>query len=50
ERLNQEVRRREKIIRIFPNRTSANRLIGAVLMDLHDEWLSSTRKYIKFDQ
>ncbi len=27
ERLNQEVRRREKIIRIFPNRTSANRLI-----------------------
>ena len=38
ERLNQEVRRREKIIRIFPNQTSANRLIGAVLMDLHDEW------------
>ncbi|WP_273960554.1 transposase, partial [Enterococcus lactis] len=50
ERLNQEVRRREKIIRIFPNRTSANRLIGAVLMDLNDEWVSSTRKYIKFDQ
>ena len=25
ERLNQEVRRREKIIRIFPNQTSANR-------------------------
>ena len=50
ERLNQEIRRREKIIRIFPNRDSANRLIGAVLMDLHDEWLSSTKKYIKFDQ
>ncbi|TKN11836.1 IS256 family transposase, partial [Enterococcus sp. VV15] len=39
-----------KIIRIFPNRTSDNRLIVSVLMDLHDEWLSSTRKYIKFDQ
>ena len=50
ERLNQEVRRREKIIRIFPNRVSANRLIGAVLMDLHDEWLSSTKRYIKFEQ
>lgn len=49
ERLNQEIRRREKIIRIFPNRASANRLIGAVLMDFHDEWLSSTRKYIKFE-
>ncbi|KAG3570722.1 transposase, partial [Listeria monocytogenes] len=42
--------RRGKSIRILPNRTSANRLSGAVLMDLHDEWLSSTRKYIKFDQ
>ncbi|WP_025729905.1 IS256 family transposase, partial [Atopobacter phocae] len=50
ERLNQEVRRREKIIRIFPNRVSANRLIGAVLMDTHDEWISSKRKYIKFNQ
>ena len=46
ERLNQEVRRREKVIRIFPNHASANRLIGAVLMDKNDEWLSSTRKYI----
>lgn len=50
ERLNQEVRRREKIIRIFPNRASANRLIGSLLMDTHEKWLSSTRKYIKFDQ
>lgn len=50
ERLNQEVRRREKIIRIFPNRASANRLVGSLLMDTHEEWLSSTRKYIKFNQ
>lgn len=50
ERLNQEVRRREKIIRIFPNRVSANRLVGALLIDTHEEWLGSTRKYLKFDQ
>ena len=31
ERLNQEVRRREKIIRIFPNQTSANRLMEPFL-------------------
>ena len=48
ERLNQEVRRREKIIRIFPNVPSANRLIGAVLIDIHEEWISSSRKYIQF--
>ena len=37
ERLNQEVRRREKVIRIFPNHASANRLIGAVLMNKSEE-------------
>ncbi|WP_455660922.1 transposase, partial [Pradoshia sp.] len=33
ERLNQEVRRRENVIRIFPNTQSAFRLIGAVLIN-----------------
>ncbi|WP_062109024.1 IS256 family transposase [Bacillus niameyensis] len=37
ERLNQEVRRRERVIRIFPNTQSAFRLIGAVLMEYADE-------------
>ncbi|MFZ7946952.1 IS256 family transposase [Neobacillus sp. 19] len=36
ERLNQEVRRREKVIRIFPNNQSAFRLVGAVLMQYQD--------------
>jgi transposase-like protein len=35
ERLNQEVRRRERVIRIFPNSQSAYRLVGAVLMHHH---------------
>jgi len=37
ERLNQEVRRRERVIRIFPNTQSAFRLIGALLMDYDEE-------------
>ena len=36
ERLNSEVRRRENVIRIFPNVDSAFRLIGAVLMDCEE--------------
>lgn len=36
ERLNQEIRRREKVIRIFPNTQSAFRLVGAVLMQYQD--------------
>ena len=49
ERLNEEVRRREKVIRIFSNTASANHLIGAVLMDIHENWISSPRKYIQFE-
>jgi putative transposase len=37
ERINEEVRRRERVIRIFPNTQSAFRLIGAVLMDYAEE-------------
>lgn len=40
ERLNQEIRRRERVIRIFPNRESLQRLMGALLMDSHEGWLT----------
>lgn len=38
ERLNQEIRRRERVIRIFPNEDSALRLLGAVLMEIDENW------------
>lgn len=47
ERVNQELRRREKVVRIFPNQDSATRLLGAVLMDIHETWISSPRTYMK---
>jgi transposase-like protein len=43
ERLNEEVRRRERVIRIFPNRESVMRLIGALLMELDEKWASGKR-------
>ncbi len=47
ERLNEEIRRREKVIRIFPNEQSAIRLIGAILIDKDEEWITTSRTYIK---
>lgn len=45
ERLNEEVRRRERVIRIFPNRDSVVRLIGALLMEQDEKWANG-RKYL----
>ena len=38
ERLNEEIRRRERVMRIFPNPESAIRLIGAMLAQIHKDW------------
>lgn len=46
ERLNEEIRRRERVIRIFPNTQSAFRLIGAILMDYEDQLDLGNRKYL----
>jgi putative transposase len=45
ERLNEEIRRRERVIRIFPNRESVVRLIGALLMEMDEKW-SSGKRYL----
>jgi len=45
ERLNQEIRRRERVIRIFPNDASVIRLLGALLMEHHEKW-STGRNYM----
>lgn len=49
ERLNQEVRRRERVIRIFPNAESAIRLLGALLMEQDEIW-STGRLYFKMER
>lgn len=37
ERLNEEIRRRERVIRIFPNDAAAIRMVGALLAEKNDE-------------
>jgi len=49
ERLNEEIRRRERVIRIFPNRESVVRLIGALLMEIDDKWATG-KKYLDMSE
>jgi len=46
ERLIEDVRRREKVIRIFPNKDSAWRYAGAVLVEIHEDEITSKRRYL----
>jgi transposase-like protein len=45
ERLNEEVRRRERVIRIFPNRDAVVRLLGALLMEQDEAWTTGKRYF-----
>lgn len=43
ERVNCSIRKREKIIKIFPNVESANRLIGAILMQIDEDFMTGNQ-------
>lgn len=46
--VNEEIRRRERVIRIFPNDASALRLIGALLAEQNEVW--QERRYFDMSQ
>jgi len=48
ERLHREVRRRARVVSIFPNSASCLRLVSAVLAEISEEWLTG-RTYINFE-
>src|SRR4051812_49143214 len=43
ERLNQELKRRTLVVRIFPNAASCLRLVRALAAEIHEGWLEATR-------
>jgi putative transposase len=48
ERLNEEIKRRTRVVRIFPNRDSCLRLIRALAVETHEGWLEEHR-YLNMD-
>jgi putative transposase len=48
ERLNEKIRRRDRVIRIYPNRAGCERLLGALLMEF-DEAMTTGKIYTNMD-
>jgi len=43
ERLNEEIKRRTQVVRIFPNEESCLRLIRALAVETHENWIEANR-------
>ncbi len=48
ERLNEEIKRRTRVVRIFPNGESCLRLVRALAVETHENWLEAHR-YLNMD-
>lgn len=50
ENLMKRLKKRTAVVGVFPNRASCERLIGAQLMEVHEQWETETRAYLNMEQ
>jgi len=49
ERLNEEIKRRTRVARLFPNEAACLRLVSAVLMEISEDWQTADKRYVVFE-
>jgi putative transposase len=49
ERMNKEIKRRTRVVMVFPNTESIQRLVSALLMEISQEW-ESNKVYVSFEE
>jgi transposase-like protein len=48
ERINEEIRRRTRVARLFPSEASCQRLVSAVVMEIAEDWQTADKRYLTF--
>jgi len=49
ESLMKRLKKRTRVVGVFPNKASCDRLIGAQLMEVHEQWLTEGMAYFKME-
>jgi transposase-like protein len=47
--IQQELKRRTKKVRVFPNEAALERLSTAILVEIDEEWIAKDRTYVTMD-
>lgn len=50
ENLMKRLKKRTAVVGVFPSRASCDRLIGAQLLEVHEEWTTQSRPYLNMEQ
>ena len=45
-----EIKRRTRVVSIFPNEASCDRLVGTMLVEYHEVWQSQRARFIRMEE